>query len=69
MPAEVTAVTWRRLLDPDLPLEGLVAERGGELVGFVNCVLHPSMWGTADTCYLEDLFVCPPRAAAGQGAR
>jgi len=66
VPPEVTAVTWRRLLDPDMPLEGLVAERGGELVGFVNCVLHPSTWGTADTCYLEDLFVSP--AARGSGA-
>ena len=69
VPAEVTAATWRRLLDPDWPVEGLVAERGGELVGFVNCVLHPSTWGPADTCYLEDLSCRPPPAAAGQGAR
>jgi GNAT superfamily N-acetyltransferase len=66
VPPKVTAVTWRRLLDPDGPVEGLVAERGGELVGFLNYVLHPSTWGTADTCYLEDLFVSP--AARGSGA-
>ena len=26
-------------------MEGLVAEQDGEVVGFVNCVLHPSTWG------------------------
>jgi ribosomal protein S18 acetylase RimI-like enzyme len=66
VPADVTATTWRRLLDASSPLEGLVAERDGEVVGFVNCVLHPSTWGEADSCYLEDLFVSP--AARGSGA-
>ena len=66
VPPEVTAETWRRLLEPDEPLEGLVAEQGGEVIGSVNCVLHPSTWGTAQTCYLEDLFVSP--AARGSGA-
>ena len=63
VPPEITAVTWRRLLEPDGPVEGLVAERDGELVGFVNYVLHPSTWGTAETCYLEDLFVSPAARA------
>lgn len=67
VPPEVTAATWRRLLDPDWPVEGFVAERDGELVGFVNCVLHPSTWGLADTCYLEDLFVSPDARGSGAG--
>ena len=66
VPPDVTTETWRRLLDPDWPLEGLVAEQDGEVVGFVNCVLHPSTWATAQSCYLEDLFVSP--AARGSGA-
>ena len=66
VPPEVTAVTWRRLLDPDEPVQGLVAEQDGEVVGLVNCVLHPSTWAIAQTCYLEDLFVSP--AARGSGA-
>ena len=66
VPSEVTAATWRRLLEPAEPMEGLVAEQGGEVVGFVNVVLHPSTWGMAETCYLEDLFVSP--AARGSGA-
>ncbi len=67
VPPDVTAETWRRLLDPSEPLEGLVAERDGEVVGFVNCVLHPSTWAAADTCYLEDLFVSPSARGSGAG--
>jgi ribosomal protein S18 acetylase RimI-like enzyme len=66
VPPDVTAETWRRLLEPGGPVEGLVAERDGEVVGFVNCVIHPSTWATAESCYLEDLFVSP--AARGTGA-
>ena len=66
VPAEVTAATWRRLLEPEEPMEGLVAVRGDEVVGFVNYVLHRTTWGLAETCYLEDLFVSP--AARGTGA-
>jgi ribosomal protein S18 acetylase RimI-like enzyme len=66
VPPDVTAKTWRRLLEPGEPVEGLVAEQAGEVVGFVNCVLHPTTWGVAETCYLEDLFVSP--AARGSGA-
>ena len=47
-------------------MEALVAEHGGDVVGFVNYVLHATTWGTAETCYLEDLFVSP--AARGSGA-
>ena len=67
VPPEVTAVTWQRLLDPAVPVEGLVAVRDGAGVGFVNCVLHPSTWATADSCYLEDLFVSPDVRGWGAG--
>ena len=66
VPPEVTAVTWRRLVDPGGPLVGLVAEDDGEVIGFVNCVLHASTWAAGEICYLEDLFVSP--AARGSGA-
>lgn len=65
VPADVTAETWRRLLEPG-SMFGLVSEQDGEVVGFVNCVLHPSTWAVAESCYLEDLFVSP--AARGSGA-
>jgi ribosomal protein S18 acetylase RimI-like enzyme len=67
VPPDVTSETWRRLLDPDEPVEGLVAEHEGEVVGFVNCVLHPSTWDSVDSCYLEDLFVSPTARGSGAG--
>ena len=67
VPADVTAVTWQRLLDRDAPMEGLVAERDGAVIGFVNCVVHPSTWAKADSCYLEDLFVSPDARGSGAG--
>ncbi|HYH58269.1 MAG TPA: GNAT family N-acetyltransferase [Thermoleophilaceae bacterium] len=67
LPAEITDTTWKRLLDGGTRLFGLVAERDGEVIGLVNCVLHPSTWATADSCYLEDLFVSPDVRGAGAG--
>ena len=66
VPPDVTAETLAATARPERAVAGLVAEQDGEVVGFVNCVLHPSTWGAADTCYLEDLFVSP--AARGGGA-
>ncbi len=67
MSPDVTAETWRRLLDEDVPIEGLVAERDGEIVGFVNCVLHPTTRGAAETCYSRTSSFRPMRAEAVRG--
>jgi GNAT superfamily N-acetyltransferase len=67
LPEEVTAMTWRRLLDPEEPLFGLVAERRGELAGFAHCVLHRGTWSLTRHCYLEDLYVAPEARGTGLG--
>ena len=67
LPDEVTAMTWRRLLDPQEPLFGLVAERGGAISGFAHCVLHRGTWSLSLHCYLEDLYVAPEARGAGLG--
>jgi GNAT superfamily N-acetyltransferase len=67
VPAHVTAATWRRLLEPGEPMEALVAELGGAVVGFVTYVLHPTTWSVATSCYLEDLFVSPSARGSGAG--
>lgn len=67
MPAEVTAKSWARLIDGNIPeFFGLVAERNGEVIGIANCILHGTTWAIAQRCYLNDLFVDP--AARGSGA-
>jgi GNAT superfamily N-acetyltransferase len=65
--AEVTAQTWRRILDPASSIHAIVAaNEQDEVVGFANYVVHDNTWEPLPVCYLEDLFVDP--AARGQGA-
>ena len=64
---DVTDTTWRRLLDPNEPMQALVAEdERGALIGFTHVVFHRGTWSVGDFCYLEDLFVAP--TARKQGA-
>lgn len=68
MPAEVTATSWDRLLDNDIPeFFGLVAERDGEVIGIANCILHGTTWSIAQRCYLNDLYVDPSVRGSGAG--
>jgi GNAT superfamily N-acetyltransferase len=65
---EVTAETWRRLIDPHGAIHGFGAvDDGGRLIGFVHYLFHPVTWTTSDRCYLEDLFVTPDARGTGAG--
>jgi len=67
VPPEVTAQTLRRLLDPNAPLIGRIAEKDDRIAGFSISVLHESSWSSSSVCYLEDLFVDPDVRGAGVG--
>ncbi|WP_306031399.1 GNAT family N-acetyltransferase [Stappia sp. MMSF_3263] len=45
---------------------GLVAERAGQMIGFVHYIVHETTWSLEPTCYLEDLYV--DGAVRGGGA-
>ena len=62
---EITAKTWERLFDLDEPVHGLVAERGGRLVGLAHYLFHRSTILIGPTCYLQDIFT--DEAARGGG--
>ena len=65
---ELTAHTWRRVLDEASPVFAIVAENeAGEVVGMANAVLHESTSATTPMCYLQDLFVDPAARAGGIG--
>jgi len=63
----VSQVTWNRLLDPQFPIHGLVAEDAAGVLGLTHYVLHPATWAIGPYCYLEDLFVDPARRGTGAG--
>ena len=64
---EVTARTWKRILDPDSAIMCIVAEVDGQVYGFANCVVHENTWETQPVCYLEDLYVLPSARGHGIG--
>ena len=62
---EITAMTWSRFFDAYEPVHGLVAERGGELLGLTHYLFHRSTTAIEPLCYLQDLFTT--EAARGKG--
>jgi ribosomal protein S18 acetylase RimI-like enzyme len=67
LPADLTDLTWQRLLDPTHPFQGLAAVDGQRIVGIVHFHVHASTWARAGYCYLEDLFVDPACRGLGAG--
>lgn len=67
IPAETSAVTWRRLLDPGEPMHAVLAWQGGRAVGLVHWIYHRACWSTGDYCYLNDLFAEPDVRGTGVG--
>lgn len=66
---EVSDQTWMRLLDPDEPVNGLLAWYGEQAIGLVHFIWHRSTWTIGDYCYLQDLFVKSTARGAGIGWR
>lgn len=62
---EVIDTTWKRLLDPAIPIAGLVAVREGELVGLSHAVFHYNLIQLSQTCYMQDLFTSPNARGGG----
>ena len=68
LPAEVTDLTWRRLVDPAHPFQALAAiDSRQQVVGIVHFHVHASTWAGVGYCYLEDLFVDPACRGSGFG--
>jgi ribosomal protein S18 acetylase RimI-like enzyme len=67
LPADLTDLTWRRLLDPAHPFQGFAALDGERIAGIVHFHVHASTWARTGYCYLEDLFVDPGSRGQGLG--
>ena len=66
---EVTDLTFKRFLDPDVPMYSIVAEKDGELIGFANYLTHLNTWTAEDSMYLNDLFVSEKCRLGGVGRK
>ncbi|MBA8902585.1 MULTISPECIES: GNAT family N-acetyltransferase [unclassified Phyllobacterium] len=62
---EITRMTWERFFDAYEPVNALVAESDGNLVGLTHYIFHRSTISIAPNCYLQDLFT--NEAARGKG--
>ena len=67
LPAEITESTWSRFLDPEEPVNALVADRDGRLVGLVHYIWHRNTITIPMVCYLQDLFTAEEARGAGVG--
>ncbi|MHB8207038.1 GNAT family N-acetyltransferase [Mucilaginibacter sp.] len=65
LPLEITQITWSRFFDPDEPVNALVAESNGKLVGLTHYIFHRSTTALDLNCYLQDLFT--NKSARGKG--
>ena len=61
----VTQTTWSRFFDEYEPVNALVAESDGKLLGLVHFIFHRTTIHIGPTCYLQDLFTL--EAARGKG--
>jgi GNAT superfamily N-acetyltransferase len=62
---EITERTWTRFFDGYEPVNALVAEQEGEILGLVHYILHRSTISIGSVCYLQDLFT--RESARGKG--
>lgn len=67
IPAEVSAVTWQRFLDPGEPMHAALAWQDGVAIGLVHWIFHRSCWTLGDYCYLQDLYVAEGVRGGGIG--
>jgi GNAT superfamily N-acetyltransferase len=66
-PASLTEATWERFFDGMEPMEALVAELEGRLVGLAHIIFHRNTGLVGPTCYLQDLFAAPEIRGRGIG--
>jgi GNAT superfamily N-acetyltransferase len=62
---EIIRMTWERFFDVYEPMNALVAESDGQLLGLTHYIFHRSTISIEPICYLQDLFTI--EAARGKG--
>jgi GNAT superfamily N-acetyltransferase len=65
LPDAITKMTWSRFFDGYEPMQALVAEQSGQLLGLTHFLFHRTTISIESICYLQDLFTV--EAARGKG--
>lgn len=65
LPFGITEMTWSRFFDAYEPVNALIAESEGKLLGLTHYIFHRSTTTIQPSCYLQDLFT--HEAARGRG--
>ena len=68
LPEEITSSTWSRFFDVSEPVNAIVAEIGGKVVGLAHYIFHRSTTAIRPTCYLQDLFTAESARRKGVAA-
>ncbi len=63
----ITNRTWARFFDEYEPVNALVADEGGQLLGLVHYIFHRSTISLTTNCYLQDLFTLEEARGRGVG--
>jgi GNAT superfamily N-acetyltransferase len=64
---QITQATWERFFIESEPVNALVAEDSGRIVGFAHYVFHRSTTRLHEVCYLQDLFTAEHLRGRGIG--
>ncbi|MGL4441894.1 MAG: GNAT family N-acetyltransferase [Bosea sp. (in: a-proteobacteria)] len=64
---EVTETTFRRLIDPNVPMFAFVAVADGSIAGFATHIYHVDTVTIGPVCYLKNLFTIPEMRGRGIG--
>jgi GNAT superfamily N-acetyltransferase len=63
----ITRHLWARIMDPASPVQAIVAEQDGQVIGIANYLPHDNTSTLTPVCYLQDLYVEPGLRAGGVG--
>jgi GNAT superfamily N-acetyltransferase len=67
LPDTVTNMTWSRFFDGYEPMQVLVAEHSGQLLGLAHFLFHRTTISIESICYLQDLFTVEASRGKGVG--
>jgi GNAT superfamily N-acetyltransferase len=67
LPDAITKMTWSRFFDGYEPMQALVAEESGRLLGLAHFLFHRSTISIESTCYMQDLFTIEAARWSGVG--